>query len=159
MNMGELTVGTLQIIKRDGTCGASGGAADLRDAELETGGEIDAHPVFGAGYRVADRLANRLDNPGHLEMAAPCFDVDLELNRPEQRFQLVWRHGRIHPPHGRHVISLLARQNFQQRVALSGIGTLVNDDLHRAVAFMHRARIIIQANDSYPIEPNRAELT
>ena len=93
--------------------------------------------MLGPGHRIADRLADCLDDPGDPETPAPGLDIDLELDRPEQRLQLRRAHSRVHPPHGGHLVRLLAGQDVYQGIALSSIGALIDDDLHRAVTFMH----------------------
>jgi len=72
-------------------------------------------------------------------MTAPGFDIYVDLDGKEQRLQLIRAHGGKDPPYGRRIISLRASQNFQQRIALAFIGALVDDHLHRAVAFVDRA--------------------
>jgi len=44
--------------------------------EFEAVRQIDADTVFGAGHRVPDLLANRLDDARHCEAAAPRLDID-----------------------------------------------------------------------------------
>src|SRR5262249_41071088 len=45
-----------------------------------------------------------------------------------------------HRPHRGHLLCILAMDDFSQRLPLTGVGALIDDDLHRAIAFMHRAR-------------------
>src|SRR5262249_10762495 len=54
---------------------------------------------------------------------------------------------------------LLARQDFEQCVALRGIGTLVDDDLHGAITLVHRRRPMPCSRHPQSVEPHLAEIT
>src|ERR1700730_12069042 len=80
---------------------------------------ISIRAVLGPGRRVADRLADRLDDAGHPHMTPPGFDIDVDLHRQEQGFQLVRAHRRKDPPYGGHIIGLAAGEDLQQGIALA----------------------------------------
>jgi hypothetical protein len=91
-------------------------------------------------------------------MTAPGFDIDGDLDRQEQRYQLVRAHRRKDPPNGGHIIGLAAGEDLQQSIALAFIGALVDDHLHRAVAFVDRARPACYQSGSQPIKADPTEL-
>src|SRR5258706_11107893 len=59
----ELPVAVL-VVERDGARRRGRGAADLGDLELDAVGQVDAHPVRGAGDRAGDRPAGRRQDAG-----------------------------------------------------------------------------------------------
>lgn len=76
MEVGELAVGVDEIREVHRAARPCRRAADLGDMEFEAVRQIDADTVFGAGHRVPDLLANRLDDARHCEAAAPRLDID-----------------------------------------------------------------------------------
>src|SRR5205807_7785183 len=125
MDMGELAVAIFETIQRNRRCRPSRTAADLGNAEFEAVGQIDADAVFGAGYRIADRLTGQLEDPRYADAPPPRLDIDLEFDRPEQRLQLVWAHRCEHPPDRGHLVGFLPGHDLLERVALGSIGTLI----------------------------------
>src|SRR5712691_9120985 len=74
VEVGELPVGVFEAGERDRAGRVGRGAAHLSDAVFKPVWQFDAGAVLGAGHRVADRLADRLDDAGNAEMAAPSLD-------------------------------------------------------------------------------------
>jgi hypothetical protein len=64
MDVGELGVGVLEVRQRDLSGRPGRAAAGFGDAELDAFGHLDTRAVLGSGHRVADRLADRLDDAG-----------------------------------------------------------------------------------------------
>src|SRR6516164_11410138 len=102
MDVREVDMSVLDAGERDRGSRLCRAAAHLRSAELEAMRQIDADAVLGASHRVADRLADRLDDARHAETTAPGGDIDLVFDGLEPRRQLGRRHRRKHPPTGRH---------------------------------------------------------
>src|SRR6516162_894951 len=94
--------------------------------------------MLSPGDRVADRFARRCHQARDIQPRPPGFDIDLEVDRQKQRGQLVRRHGREHPPNGRHVLGLLARHDLDERVALARIRLVLDYQLDGAVALVDR---------------------
>src|SRR5712691_2345801 len=94
VEVGELPVGVFEPRQRDRPSRPGRRAAHLSDAVFKPVWQFDAGAILGAGHRVADRLADRLDDAGNAEMAAPSLDIDLKVDGPEQRLKLRWTHRR-----------------------------------------------------------------
>jgi len=92
-------------------------------------------------------------------MRASRFDVDLEIDRQEPRGQLVRRHRRVHPPHGGHILGLLARCDLDERLALAFVGVLVDNHLHRGVALVDGAGELCEQCSAEPVEADVAEMS
>ena len=86
MEMGKLAIGLFETGESDSGGGFGGRAADLSKTVFEPFRHVDAHTVLGTGHRVSDRLTDRFDDSAHAEVATPGLDIDVELDRPEQRF-------------------------------------------------------------------------
>ena len=158
MNVGELGVSVFEVRQRDSSGRPGRAAACFGDAELNAFGRLDTRAVLGSSHWVPDRLADRLDDAGHPNMTAPRFDIDGDLDRQKQRLQLVRAHRREYPPYGGHIIGLAAGEDFQQGIALVFIGALVDNHLHRAVAFVDRARPACYQSGSQPIKADRTKM-
>src|SRR5215813_13762175 len=107
MNAGELPVAIFEL-KLDASDDRSCSAADLRKAVLEAVGQIYTDSMLCAGDRVADRLARHVEHTRYLDSCAARVNIDRERDWFEQRLQLGWSHGRIHPPHRGHFLGTLA---------------------------------------------------
>src|SRR5215471_3108666 len=81
LDVGELGVGVFEVRQRDLSCRPGRAAPGFGDTELDTVRRLDTRAVLDPGHRVADRLADRLDEAGHPNMTAPSFDVDGDLDR------------------------------------------------------------------------------
>src|ERR1700722_14722392 len=68
-------------------------------------------------------------------------------------------HGTKHPPDRGHLLGLLSGEDFHQRLALFGIGTLINHKLHNAVAFMHSTRPVPHCRGTQSVKANVAKMS
>jgi len=151
MNTRELPVGVVEI-KFDFARSLRAPASDLGKAKLKTVGNIDTHPVFRASDGVSNGLAGRFYESRHHEPSSPGIDVNLELNRLGERFQFGGAHSRVHPPRRRRLGGVLPSHDPQERVALLGRCTLVDNQLHPSVAFVHRPGPRPEAGRAKPVE-------
>ena len=119
MKISELAVAILQI-QLDRTNTSSRSAADLHDPELETIGQVDAEPMFGAYHGVANGFARHLEKARYLKMRQTRLDIDLKRDRLEQRLLFGRAHRAEDPPDRGHPLCLLTRQDLQECVALRG---------------------------------------
>src|SRR5258708_13809766 len=93
----ELPVAVLEV-ERDGGRRRGRGAADLGDLELDAVGQVDAHPVRGAGHRAGDRPAGGGQDAGDGDAGGALVDVGLEGDGLEERRGGPARHGLKEPP-------------------------------------------------------------
>src|SRR4029077_11671510 len=102
MNMSELTVAVLQI-ELNGADGFGSAATYLGDSVFEPIRQFDPGTMLGTGDRIADRLAHRFQQSRDVKPSPPGFDIDLKIDRHEQRWELIRRHGAQYPPDGGHL--------------------------------------------------------
>src|SRR4029077_5045164 len=112
----------------------------FRDPVFEAVREIDAGSMLRPRHRIADRLSRPFGTPRDAHAARALLPAPLEGNGLVQRLQLVRCHGAVHPPHRGHILGVLALNYFPQRLALLGVGALVDDYLHCAIALMNCTR-------------------
>src|SRR5689334_7927752 len=98
MQICELAVGTLHI-KWNGTLGLGIRAPNLRDTKLEPAfWQFDADPMRGSSHRIPDRLPFDLQEAGYIDRRGTSLYVDIQVDRAEDRWQLVRTHGIENPP-------------------------------------------------------------
>src|SRR3954447_26135775 len=129
----ELAVGVLNL-ERDRPRRFCRGATNLGQLELYPMRNVDAHPMLLTSRRAHDWSPVRLKHTRDHDPRSTPLDVDLELNRPEQRRVNRARHGVEHPPVRLGLFGLATMANRDQGFALTLVGALVNDGLHRAPA-------------------------
>jgi hypothetical protein len=149
---------TVLQIEFDRTNASSRSAAELRDTELETIGQVDADPMFGACHGVVNGFARRLKKARYFEMRPTRLNIDLKRDRLEQRLAFGRTHCADDPPDRGHLLCLLTRQDLQERVALRGVGPFVDDQLHGAVALVDRSGKYRQQHRPQAVEPNIAKI-
>src|SRR3954468_24464971 len=127
----ELAVGVLKL-ERDRSRRFCRGAANLGQLALDPVGNVDPHPMLLTGRGAHDRSPARLKHTRDHDPRSTPLDVDLELNRPEQRRGKPFRNGVEHPPVRLGLFGLATMANRDQGFALTLVGALIDDGLHRA---------------------------
>jgi len=84
--------------------------------------------------------------------------VQLQLDGLEQRLVVRGAHGAVDLQHHRARLGALALQDRRQRLALRGVGALVDDGLHAALAEMDRAGPAVRVYGEQAVQPRVAEV-
>src|SRR5262249_49273271 len=138
--------------RRDISPRLGGATSDLRNLVFEAMRDIDTHPVLRPRYRVLDRLAIAFDQTGHANPSLTLLAIHLELDRRNDRIKDFLESREVDGKHCRHRIRILARHDFEQRVALLVIGAFVEEGLPLATALMHGARPMVDPAHAKIIE-------
>src|SRR5262245_47136768 len=85
MNLGELAV-RVDKLQSDRPQRLGPAAADFRECVFETVDHIDAHAVLRSGHWIENRLTTAFGHARHHQTRPSRGDVELELNRREDRF-------------------------------------------------------------------------
>jgi hypothetical protein len=109
-----------------------------------------------AGLRIGRPVA--VEDAGDDHPRAASLDLDLEPDRLEHRRVHGARHRMKHPPVGGAFPRLSAMENGDQSLALRGVGALVDDRLHLAVALVNRTRPRVEQGDAQPVQCYVAEM-
>jgi hypothetical protein len=107
------------------------------------------------GLRMGRPLDSRIgdDHPG-----PALVEVDLELDRLQDRLVHGARHGVVHPPMRSGVLRLSAVEDGGKSLALRGLGALVDDRLYLAVALEDRTWPGIEQGGAEAVERHLAKM-
>jgi hypothetical protein len=119
----------------------------------------DAHAMLRTRDRVADRFTGREHEAWNFDPCAARVHIDFKGDGMEHRRMLIRAHGTEYPPHCGHVLSFLARQYFYQCLSLAYVSTLIDNELHAAVALVHCTRPTIAGGGAQTIQPDIAEMS
>src|SRR5512139_47153 len=114
--------------------------------------------MFLPGYRIADRLDLSVYDSLDADPSGPAIDVELEMDRPEDRLVDAVDDGREHVEDGRAGLRLLAGQDREDRAALRLVGTLVDHHEGFAAALMDRLGPGEHPGPGETVERNFAEM-
>src|SRR5437660_6951079 len=85
VKVGKLCVFAVDLELHRSSGRVAGAAADVCNLVFEAIWKHDLRPRFCASHRIADRLGGHFNIAGNTELAAPAVDINLELDRCEDR--------------------------------------------------------------------------
>src|SRR6185437_4737695 len=127
MKVSKLAVGIGKFI-RNGARGFRPTASDLGELVFKAADHIDAYPVLIAGDGIQDWLAACLDKARNDEARPAAIDINFEIDFAENWLMYFHERRGENAKNRRSGLGVLTTQNAEQRLALRGIGTLVDDD-------------------------------
>ena len=154
----ELAVSIVQV-QRDHTIRLARRAADLGDFELDAVRNVDPHSMRLASRGAHNGAASGLEKGGDGNARDAFFDVRLKVDPIEDWLVDSRRHFAKDPPMGLCRFGLAPMQHSGERLALLLVSALIDDRLHRAVAFVDGARPGIHHGEAKAVKRDIAKVT
>ena len=130
----------------------------FRLAKLQAVGKVDACAMSRAGHGIPERLQIGFDIVRNPQFCRSAFNVDGHVDGLEQGLENGRAHGPVNAQHGCAFVRVLALKNTHERLTLSRIGTLIDNNLHGAVSLMNSARPRIKRHRVEAVQPDVAEM-
>src|SRR5262245_40222581 len=158
MNLGELAV-RVDKLQSDRPRRLGPAASDFGKRVFETVDHVDAHAVLRPGHRIEDRFATAFGQAGHDQASLSPSDVELKLERSEDRIVQFVQRGREYVEDRLPGLGVLTGEDAQQRRPLRLGCAFVDHHRRFALALVDRTRPAEDSDELQAIELGRAVMT